>query len=179
MYIRACGCTCVSFLIACRLFAVSKWDQSHEDKSGSAVICLEMSGSGWDQPSDQRHTKEIYPWEKLQQKGFNGHFDFLVPSFSSVKSSVPGKYLPHKPYYFFKRTMFVGVINKGEFKQGELNECKKTAFISSFTEERKLKLMLSDLYVLLLFWDFCSLSDVSIGVNISRKFLFKLHGAIK
>ena len=53
-------CIYMSFLIACSLF-VSNWDQSHEDKSGSAVICLEMSGSGWDQPSDHRHTKETYP----------------------------------------------------------------------------------------------------------------------
>lgn len=66
VHVYMCVCTSVSFLIACSLFAVSKWDQSREDKSGSAVICLEMSGSGWDQPSDQRHTKEIYPWEKLQ-----------------------------------------------------------------------------------------------------------------
>lgn len=56
---------------------------------------------------------------------------------------------------------------------------KKSAFISSFTEERKLKLMFSDLYVLKAIVTFCSIFDVSIGVNISEKFLFKLQGAIK
>lgn len=74
----------------------------------------------------------------------------------------------------------MGVIKKGEFKQGEINtSTKNPAFISSFTEERKLKLMFSDLYDLKGIVAFCSISDVNLSVNISRKFLFKLHGAIK
>lgn len=55
----------------------SRWDQSHGDKRGSAVICQETRGSGWVQPSDHCLTKEICPWEKVQQKGFKGHFDLL------------------------------------------------------------------------------------------------------
>lgn len=55
----------------------SRWDQSHGDKRGSAVICQETRGNGWVQPSDHCLTKEICPWEKVQQKGFKGHFDLL------------------------------------------------------------------------------------------------------
>lgn len=55
----------------------SRWDQSHGDKRGSAAICQETRGSGWVQPSDHRLTKEICPWEKVQQKEFKGHFDLL------------------------------------------------------------------------------------------------------
>lgn len=92
----------------------------------------------------------------------------LVPPFSSAKSSVPGQCLNH----FLGQEELLGVIKKPE---GPLNEYKNPALVYSFMDED----ILSGFKVLKAIEAFCSISDVSMSVHISRKCLFTLHAAIK